>query len=58
MPIGLSNIGWRMYIGESAFGAVSQMSMSKADYLVNASWNVVTFFLIVRNTVPGAFGLS
>lgn len=28
MPIGLSTIGWRMYI-------------------INASWNVVTFFLIV-----------
>jgi len=28
MPIGLANIGWRMYI-------------------INASWNVVTFFLIV-----------
>jgi len=29
MPIGLANIGWRMYI-------------------INASWNVVTFFLILR----------
>lgn len=29
MPIGLANIGWRMYI-------------------VNASWNIVTFFLILR----------
>lgn len=28
MPIGLSSIGWRMYI-------------------INASWNIVTFFLIV-----------
>jgi hypothetical protein len=28
MPIGLSTIGWRMYI-------------------INASWNIVTFFLIV-----------
>ena len=28
MPIGLANIGWRMYI-------------------INASWNIVTFFLIV-----------
>jgi len=29
MPIGLANIGWRMYI-------------------VNASWNIITFFLILR----------
>lgn len=29
MPIGLANLGWKMYI-------------------INGSWNVVTFVLIVR----------
>ena len=35
MPIGLSTIGWRMYI-------------------INASWNIVTFFLIVSE-IPVSF---
>ena len=35
MPIGLSTIGWRMYI-------------------INASWNIVTFFLIVSE-IPVPF---
>jgi hypothetical protein len=30
MPIGLANLGWKMYI-------------------INGSWNVVTFVLIVRD---------
>jgi hypothetical protein len=29
MPIGLNNIGWKMY-------------------MVNGSWDIITFFLIVR----------
>jgi len=39
MPIGLANIGWRMYI-------------------INASWNIVTFFLIVSvsfRSVPNEY---